>query len=421
MFGRNHLRVLAGAVAVSAIAVFCDAVLAAGKPARARPGTAFIAASSTGPVTLSGQQVPASRIEPERFGAQGNGVVDDTVAIQHAIDVAHGRTVWLSANKTYLVTRELRLPSNTTIEGAGPHTVLKFNWFDGTGANSGGKFYIANRPQSNGSSNITLTNFVLQGGGDGQPSGPNQRYPNKLTCGIRLTDVNHFTFSHLEVEDTPGYSLGEFGSSNGTFQYNYIHNSGRGGIGMWWDGRNTDHVTVAHNLVTEVGDDAIAASGLPARPPNHSLLPTAIHVNDNTISGWSTNVNGRILGNGIALYAVKGVTVKNNSITYTFGAGVLVVSCGHTLCPHGPAIRDPSTHSHWRSSNVKVLDNIIRNAGRLYPGSTEGRHGIPTDGVFIGTAASTTVSGNVIKNPLRARVVSRHCSNCSISRKPPGA
>jgi hypothetical protein len=266
---------------------------------------------------------------PLRFGARGDGIADDTRAIQEAIDAAHGRTVWLGRGRTYRVTRELRLPSDTTIEGAGPTTVLEFNWFDGLGARSGGKFYLA-AGSRNGSalSNIALSNFVIRGGGSGKPSGLGRFYPNRLACGVRLINVAHFSLTHLEVEDTPGYALGEFGSPQGVIAYNFIHHSARGGIGMWWHTTNTKAVTVSHNPVTvshnrisHVGDDGIAVNGLPSppSPANHSALPTGIRIDHNSITGWPTNVNGRVLGNGIALYAVNGVTVADNSINRTTG------------------------------------------------------------------------------------------------------
>jgi hypothetical protein len=78
-------------------------------------------------------------------------------------------------------------------------------------------------------------------------------------------------------------------------------------------------------------------------------------------------------------------------------------------------VRSDLTGKPWRTSNVRVHDNTIRNAGRLYPGSTVGQKGIPTVGIFIGSAAGATVAGNVIERPLHFPILSRHCSRCSIN------
>lgn len=58
------------------------------------------------------------------FGAVGDGVADDTPAIQAAMDaVAVGGTVYLPAG-TYKITDHVRFPSNATIAGAGTATLL---------------------------------------------------------------------------------------------------------------------------------------------------------------------------------------------------------------------------------------------------------------------------------------------------------
>jgi hypothetical protein len=411
-------------VAAAVVAAYGAVLATAGPSVSTTPPTPNVPSTVRGPVALSPGQVPVNRITPERFGAKGDGIADDTTAIQKAINAANGRAVWLSADRTYRVTRELRLHGNTTIEGAGPTSILEFNWFDGTGEHSGGKFYVAaGTANGPGLSNIALANFVIHGGGSGEPSGLGRTYPNGLACGVRLTNVSGFSLTHLEVQNAPGYSLGEFGSRHGTIEYNNINHSGRGGIGMWWRGTNTEDITVSDNRISRIGDDGIAVNGLPSppSPTNHSALPTNIRIEHNSITGWPTNVNGRVLGNGIALYVVNGVTVSNNSVNRTYGSGVVVVSCGHTRCPRGVGVRSDRTGQVWRSSNVKVLDNTIRRAGRLYPGSTVSQKGIPTDAIFIGRAASATVSGNVIQQPLRFRILSRDCQECSISRKAPAS
>jgi hypothetical protein len=383
------------------------------------PGSARAAESFTsttvGPVRLSPTQMPVTRVTPELFGAKGDGKSDDTAAIQAALDNANGATVWLGPNKTYLVTKSLVLPDNTTLEGDGPHSVLKFNWFDGSGSNSGGKFYLYNEPGPDGASKITVSNFVLVGGGDGTPSGPNDLYPNDLTCGIRLNHVNGFSATHLEIEDTPAFALGEFGSQNGQMEYNYIHNVGRGGIGMWWQQMDTQAVTVSHNNVDDAGDDAIAINGLPLQSPwNSSALPANIEISDNDVVGWSSNVNGRALGRGVALFGVTGVTVENNSFTNTYGDGILVSGCNQHFCPDGSGNLDPTTGQPWWSSNLQVLNNTITNAGDLYAGSTLNQNNVSTDGIYIATTNGAIVTGNTIQNPAGAPIDDVSCNGCTI-------
>jgi Pectate lyase superfamily protein len=370
-------------------------------------GVLAAARTGRGPVPVS---PPARRIRPERFGAVGNGVANDTAALQTAIDLARGRIVWLSPNRTYIITRELHLKSGTTIEGAGPTSVLRFTWFDGKGPASGGKFYLANKARQH-DSHITLANFVIIGGASGQPSGLNRYYPEGLAAAVRLNNVDHFSMTHLAISNTPAYAIGEFGSRQGTISDNYIHNTGRGGIGMWWFETDTSQVTVTHNLLRRLGDDAIAVNGLPARPwpPRSSSLPTQIQIVDNAILGWPTNVNGRSLGNGIALYGVHGVTVRQNNVHNTYGAGILVVGCGHSRCASNSRV------PFRTSSNVAIVSNTVTGAGHLYAASDQNQPNIPTDGIFIRSTRNSVVKGNRIWKARRAKLNSR-CQGCSVTR-----
>lgn len=60
------------------------------------------------------------------FGALGDGVTDDTAAIQAAVDglPAIGGTIYFPPG-TYLFTTTVFLPSNTTVKGDGPATIMK--------------------------------------------------------------------------------------------------------------------------------------------------------------------------------------------------------------------------------------------------------------------------------------------------------
>jgi parallel beta-helix repeat protein len=53
------------------------------------------------------------------FGAVGDGITDDTVAIQAAIDYASGKNIELMLPGTYLCNKELNLRSNTCLAGGG--------------------------------------------------------------------------------------------------------------------------------------------------------------------------------------------------------------------------------------------------------------------------------------------------------------
>jgi hypothetical protein len=352
---------------------------------------------------------------PEQFGAIGNGKHNDTAAVQAAINAAAGRgVVLLLAHRTYLCTKSLTIPSNSTIRGANTTAVLSFNWVDALGPASGGAGYIRT-DSSKPNSNITLTHFTVQGYGNGQPSGPNALYPDRLTPGVNLYSVNGSTITYLHVQDVPGISIEYHGSQHGTIAHNYVHNSGRDGITGFWGPPNLDNIKVDHNYIADVGDDAIALNGAPTTPLiATTALPYNLTVSENIIQGWPKNVNGRILGRGILLDTVAETTVADNSINNTFSSGIAIVG---SQGPTTAADKNPVTNAPWLSTGVTVENNRITNAGQLDIGSTisfiVGNQ--PTDGIYINGAENAIIKGNAVTNPRGKAIDNVRCDpNCLV-------
>lgn len=113
-------------------------------------------------VATAGWAAPAPDVpllNARDHGARGDGVADDTAALQAAFDAAtDGRTIYLPPG-TYLVTATLRLPSNAAIVGAGAETTI----------------LRANAPltrllHGDGVTHLRLADLTLQGGGQ-EPGG----------------------------------------------------------------------------------------------------------------------------------------------------------------------------------------------------------------------------------------------------------
>lgn len=88
-------------------------------------------------------------VTPEMFGAVGDGITDDTIAVQDAIDT--GKSVLLGCDKTYLV-NTIYIKRNTQIYGQGKTTKISSN---------GNVFELD--PLATYVQDVILSNFVIEG------------------------------------------------------------------------------------------------------------------------------------------------------------------------------------------------------------------------------------------------------------------
>jgi hypothetical protein len=250
-------------------------------------------------------------------------------------------------------------------------------------------------------SNIHLTNFVLEGGGDGTPGGLKANNPAGRVPLLKLIRVNNFSVKQMELRNAEGLSISYTGSSNGLFQNNWVHNSGRDGItGYRNEAANVTDIVVDSNLIEKVGDDAIAINGL---VPGHNLsqesdgsspLPKRITITNNVIRGW-VDAPENNLGRGIALNGVAGVVVRNNTISHPDSTGILLTGCNPHICE--------GSSTDWWSSNAQLLNNrIAYSTGGSRPGA-----------IAIVKTKDSTVQGNTATQS--SAYSFEGCSSCSIS------
>ena len=320
-----------------------------------------------GPVSMSAPTT--TYVTPEQYGAKGDGKTDDAAAMQKALKAAEGKILWLPASKTYNISRTLSVPSNVTVLGAGESSVVRFTWTGVSSAGSGGGSNL--RSAGTTASNIHLANFVLQGGGTGLPGGLKAGNPEGLVPLLKLIKVDQFSVTNMELLNAEGLTISYTGSTNGVFQHNYVHNSGRDGItGYRNTERNVTDILVDSNLIEKVGDDAIAINGL---VPGHNLkalsdgsspLPTRITITNNVIRGWESQPAGgdQVLGRGIALNGVAGALVQNNNLSHPNSTGILLTGCNTHICQ--------GSSTDWSSEGAQLLNNVIAySTGGSRPGA----------------------------------------------------
>ena len=73
-------------------------------------------------VGTAAQSLPAGFVHAADFAAAGDGIADDTAALQRALNEA--RKVWLGTRRVYRLTRRLTVPSNAELASDGTATLL---------------------------------------------------------------------------------------------------------------------------------------------------------------------------------------------------------------------------------------------------------------------------------------------------------
>ncbi|MCG9889482.1 MAG: glycoside hydrolase family 55 protein [Thermosynechococcaceae cyanobacterium MS004] len=84
-------------------------------------------------ILLIGYQKNSNEIYVDSFGAIGNGVADDTLALQNAFDHAHkhkSKVINFSENRNYRITKTINIVSNIIIEGKSSSIILDKKFHD---------------------------------------------------------------------------------------------------------------------------------------------------------------------------------------------------------------------------------------------------------------------------------------------------
>lgn len=128
------------------------------EPTNAQSATAKVYVDTS--IAAVRQELSNTGLTPEAFGAIGDGVADDTAAVQAAVDaVTPGGVVTLKGSSTYKIDGVVYLPTGVTLEGAGA-TLIK-------NSTATGHTILANRMYAQGygggGENITIRNVRIRG------------------------------------------------------------------------------------------------------------------------------------------------------------------------------------------------------------------------------------------------------------------
>lgn len=320
----------------------------------------------------------------KQYGAVGDGVTDDTAAIQAALDANSG-AVYIPPG-TYLVS-QINVPSNTYLYGSGPASILK--------QKTSPQFtYCVNVFQK---TKVRLSNFQIDGNGNAQPVG-------EWNHGVRIADSTYIMVDNLIVHDCNGDAIYMASTTavvlceNITVTDCFVYNFGRHGIVVAEYG--AAYIDIVNNQ-TDVGTYVTTSSAngngihfeLDSVPTERVGFSNVIgnicrdngisfggffenlNVVGNTVHGGPNSGGGAINGL-IILVNVQNSTISNNAL---FGDNV-------TNCD-GIFIEAAFT-------GEQIVDIVIS-------GNTINRvagHGINCFGAFGGAPTRLNITGNVISD-----------------------
>jgi parallel beta-helix repeat protein len=365
---------LAGTVAgkLGAAANLSDLVSA--PTARGNLGLGTAATANSGAAGEAGKVLKADDATVVRnaksYGAVGDGIANDTAALQAAIDASVGGRLVIPPGR-YKITASLLLPSNIIIDGDG--AVIVGTWADATGGASKGSTYIRNADSSGAAEQITVRNLEIEGPGTGAPSGAPA---NGVVTGILGRRIKGFRLWGVRTRRIPGISVAYQGCTRVRILSCEVVEGGRDGItGYWYVDPLTD-IVVANNTVRDVGDDGIAIQASTAEHPNSTERPARISINGNTVYG-DNQASSSQAGRGIVCNGVEDTTITGNAVSDTFASGI--------------AVNADTAGSSFRSRNVTVTGNSVRRAA-VWNDGTQPTVGIRLTGVDHCAVGSNTVS-----------------------------
>lgn len=134
-------------------------------------------------------------------GAVGDGVADDTPAIQRALDGGN-RTVVIPKG-LYRITAALKVDSGTTIQADG-QAVIRLG--DGAG-NNVGVFLLTNRDYSAGDADIVVDGGIWDGNNEHNVRGVKTQMPCYTGVALNFINVRHLTLRNLTVRNPDAYAI----------------------------------------------------------------------------------------------------------------------------------------------------------------------------------------------------------------------
>lgn len=342
----------------------------------------IVATGSTEPRSLSDRF--ADTVSVKDFGAKGDGVTDDTSAIQAAIDSTSSANQRLLLPAGTYISTTLSLKTNTYLFGVG--TIKRKDSATGhlllaSGVND---FVVSGIKLDANKTGATGASFAVFA----QSSCYQFRFDgitviNGKFHGIAIRDTadgtqnTHSYINGCTIDGCDQYGIEVQDCEKATVSNNTVLNSGEAGIFIYGTSTSaTDGITVESNYVENSGENGILA---PYIYPTNNFGVTRLQVINNKVTGSGEN--------GIAVQVDSGVISGNMSWengTTISHQGILINGNYLTVDGNTSSYNTGVGIDVGDGKFISVADNVVFDNGII--------------GIEVNSAESCVVDGNIVRN-----------------------
>lgn len=348
-------------------------------------------------------------ITPTKYGAVGDGVTDDTAAVQDAISASYGKTLFFPAG-TYLC-GDLSIVGNLEFMGA-PGATLKYKangttalvYVTGTSTffKSTGLTYDANGANQNGST--TTVRF----GAIGTSTAPatlilrDNKFINGDGQDVWITsDTNVATLENIFIENNTF-----LGGKEGTYTLSTTFILSSSGVNLQINNNYIDFCAIP-STGGKVGIDFFV-SGYTAWPGSQGSISGNTIVN---CGRSSANPSAGVLGAIDGYYGAHNMSIVGNTIVTPWGRGIQVKSNAYNLTVTGNNVIGLSDLTGGTHADSQIVVNRSTNTQVYGAWNITGNTCVDSgwDGISVScynsdlsaAASPVAISNNVIKNAVR--------------------